>query len=140
MVKKYRPNRSDQEWFDLITECRQSGLSDKAWCDMHDIPSSTFYNAVGRLRKKACEIPKPTNNKSVMDLTSNKQEVVQIKVVPDEEPEPVIPVCQEMTDMYLDNSHTIEILMNGTTTLRIYNAVDPALLESVIHMIRRAAC
>ena len=35
-----QPRRSDQEWFDLIMECRQSGLSDKAWCEEHGIPTS----------------------------------------------------------------------------------------------------
>ena len=41
----------------LIQECRTSGMSDKQWCEMHNIPMSTFYNTITRLRKKACDIP-----------------------------------------------------------------------------------
>ena len=74
--------RSDQEWLQLITECRQSGLSDKAWTELHDIPSSSFYNAVSRLRKNACTIPEPTGTTPMLDLTSNKQDVVQIDILP----------------------------------------------------------
>ena len=76
--------RSDQEWLQLITECRQSGLSDKAWTELHDIPSSSFYNAVSRLRKNACTIPEPTGTTPMLDLTSNKQDVVQIDILPDD--------------------------------------------------------
>lgn len=37
--------------------CSQSGLSDKEWCTANGIVVSSFYNAVVRLRKKACRIP-----------------------------------------------------------------------------------
>ena len=47
-------NRSLEEWMALITECRQSGLSDAAWCEQQGISVSSFYNAATRLRKKAC--------------------------------------------------------------------------------------
>ena len=53
----HHPQRSLQEWFDLITLCRQSGLSDYDWCKNHDIPASSFYNAVSKLRKKAVQLP-----------------------------------------------------------------------------------
>ncbi|MFR7376466.1 MAG: IS66 family insertion sequence element accessory protein TnpA [Oliverpabstia sp.] len=38
---------------ELVTECRQSGLTDAAWCNEHGISPSCFYNAVTRLRKKS---------------------------------------------------------------------------------------
>ena len=52
MSKKRAPGRSLDEWMDLVTECRQSGLTDAAWCNEHGISPSCFYNAVTRLRKK----------------------------------------------------------------------------------------
>lgn len=51
------PRRSDEEWMNLIQECRTSGLSDKCWCEDHQIPVSSFYRRVSLLRKKACAIP-----------------------------------------------------------------------------------
>ena len=56
MVQK-RIRRTDQEWLDLIQECRTSGLTDKAWCEQQHIQRSNFYYQIRRLRKKACEIP-----------------------------------------------------------------------------------
>lgn len=56
MADKRASGRSLDEWMDLVTECRQSGLTDAAWCNEHGISPSCFYNAVTRLRKKACQI------------------------------------------------------------------------------------
>ena len=64
MSKKRAPGRSLDEWMELVTECRQSGLTDAAWCNEHGISPSCFYNAVTRLffvkhfsLKKASEFP-----------------------------------------------------------------------------------
>ena len=57
MSNKRAQGRSLDEWMELVTECRQSGLTDAAWCNEHGISPSCFYNAVTRLRKKACQIP-----------------------------------------------------------------------------------
>ena len=37
MKSKRTPGRSLDEWMQLVTECRQSGLTDAAWCHEHDI-------------------------------------------------------------------------------------------------------
>lgn len=40
-----------EKQYQLVLECRQSGLSDYNWCLEHDIKPGTFYNWVKRLRK-----------------------------------------------------------------------------------------
>ena len=55
----YRKSRTLDEWMEVITTSRQSGLSDTEWCRRNDIPTRTFENAVSRLRKHACELPLP---------------------------------------------------------------------------------
>ncbi len=65
--------RSDEEWMSLLQDCRKSGLTDRAWCDLHDIYPTTFYRAIKRLRKKACLIPEHTSN-----VAPQSQEVVEI--------------------------------------------------------------
>ena len=52
MSSKRAPGRSLDEWMELVIQCRQSGLTDAAWCNEHAV-----YNAVTRLRKKAYQIP-----------------------------------------------------------------------------------
>lgn len=127
---------SDQDWLQLIQECRTSGLSDKAWCETNNIAPSTFYNAIARLRRKSFDIPAPAVSKSpyIMDLTS-KQEVVQIDICPDT----AVTVPNEKTGAHLDNSHTIELQANDFR-LKISNDADPILLEQVLRMVRTSVC
>ena len=74
MSDKRAPRRSLDDWMELVTECRQSGLTDAAWCKAQGISPSCFYNAVSRLRKKACQIPDPIGRAKTLDLTSHKQD------------------------------------------------------------------
>ena len=91
MSNKRAPGRSLDEWMELVIQCRQSGLTDAAWCNEHGISPSCFYNAVTRLRKRACQIPDPVGKASTLDLTSHKQDVVQIAIEPEVSPEELIP-------------------------------------------------
>ena len=142
-MRSKHPGRSNAEWMDLITECRQSGLSDSVWCDQHNIPKSSFYNAVTRLRKMACAIPDPADKARIaMDFTA-KQEVVKIDIVPDPDTHPCkpatpVPAMQETAE-YLDNSHKIEIILDSAS-IRVGNGADPALLEVAIRTLRAALC
>lgn len=70
-----RNYRTDEEWLSLIQECRSSGLTDKQWCEAHQICPSNFYYQIRRFRKRACEIPE---SQSKTPLTAQKQEVVQV--------------------------------------------------------------
>ncbi len=63
---------NNEQWLELITQCRASGLTDRQWCIQNGIPVSTFYYHIRALRKKACEIP------VAADTAVQKQEVVQI--------------------------------------------------------------
>ena len=133
-----RVRRTDDEWMQLITECRQSGVADKLWCEQHDIPISSFYNAVVRLRKKACDIPTTAARTPVIDLTTSKQDVVRIGLVPDEPVIHGIPSAPEQNRYisHIDNSHTIE-LMIGENCLRMSNNADPGLVGRMIEILRR---
>lgn len=75
MIQKMK-RRSLQEWTSLIQECRTSGLSDMEWCKQHGIPTSTFYNKIAMLRKKACDIPKAQRHTSY-----KPQEVVPLEII-----------------------------------------------------------
>jgi len=68
------PRRTEQEWMDIIQECRASGMSDKAWCDQHHIPHSNFYYHIRKFRARACAIPETS-----VSPFREKQDVVQIQ-------------------------------------------------------------
>ena len=128
MSKKRAPGRSLDEWMELVTECRQSGLTDAAWCNEHGISPSCFYNAVTRLRKKA----------STLDLTSHKQDVVQIAIEPESSPAGLIP-DNGISPMHLDNSHTIEIEADGLL-IRMSNEIKPLLLKMLMDTLKESLC
>ena len=132
MSGKRTPGRSLDEWMELVTACRQSGLTDAAWCHEHGISPSCFYNAVTRLRKRACQIPDPSGKASTLDLTSHKQDVVQIAIEPDQSP-------AELISMEQNNSHTIEIEASGLR-IRMSNAVQPVLLRTLMDALKESIC
>ena len=138
MSNKRAPGRSLDEWMELVTECRQSGLTDAAWCNEHGISPSCFYNAVTRLRKKACQIPDPAQKASTLDLTSHKQDVVQIAIEPETPPAELIST-ERNNSLYLDNSHTIEIEAKGLR-IRMNNDIQPILLRTLMDVLKEPVC
>ena len=42
MSDKRAPRRSLDDWMELVTECRQSGLTDAAWCETQGISDSHY--------------------------------------------------------------------------------------------------
>ena len=81
-MRAQRKTRDEQ--YQLVLECRQSGLSDYAWCQEHGIKTNTFYNWVKRLRKAGSyDIPAPAGRDTY--APSPKQDIVKVEFV-DEEP------------------------------------------------------
>ena len=138
MSSKRAPGRSLDEWMELVIQCRQSGLTDAAWCNEHGISPSCFYNAVTRLRKKACQIPGPAGKASTLDLTSHKQDVVQIAIEPETSPAELVS-DKDNRSMYLDNPHTIEIEARGLM-IRMNNTVHPSLLKILMDALKDPLC
>ena len=68
--------KNTTDWMQLIQECRTSGLSDREWCSQNDIPASTFYYHIKRLRKQACDIPVSVSRKAAV-----RQEVVRLDII-----------------------------------------------------------
>ena len=138
-----RNYHSDEEWLELITQSRRSGLADADWCRRNRIPTSSFYNAVSRLRKKACEIPEPLSGGTgkVVDLTSGTStpDVVPIRIEPECSPAAEITPVRERSASHFDNSHSIEIL-SGSIRIRIHNGTDPELLSAVLSSLGRLPC
>jgi len=140
MAQSRAPRRSQEEWLQLIIECRNSGMTDRTWCEQHGILASSFHNAVKRLRKDSCDIPYVSSKKPyALDLTSQKQEAVHIDIYPDTIPDAAVPAPQAASVPHIDNSHMIELIM-GDVSLKASNSADPVLLQRIIQMLHPALC
>ncbi len=122
---------AQDEQFRLITQCRQSGLSDYQWCQMHDVNPGTFYNWISRLRKRGYSIPMTGTKRST--LSENRQEVVKIDLIPDR------PVSTALSSQVDSANHvtlepsvpTMEISV-GKATLRLFHDADADMVETVL--------
>lgn len=124
--------------FELIMQCRSSGLSDRQWCINQGIPQSTFYTWLKKLRDKACyEIPKSTNRNDETSQPST-QDVVQVKIVPDSMPSFNQAPNRSFTPDHF-NDETITIHMAGIQ-VGIKNSADPHLLADTLKMLRMFLC
>jgi len=127
---------SDQEWMTLISTCRSSGLSDYMWCIKNNIPRSTFYNAVTRLRKKACAIPEQIDHNE-LDITSCNQDVVKVNVMDDIATDTMVHISSSEN---IDNLYTMK-LQFGSFSLMLSNKADPTLAGELLRQIGgRNAC
>ena len=120
---------TDDEWMEIISECRNSGLSDSDWCQEHGISKYTFYKAVARLRRKACELP---SRSFAGRLEPRSQDVVRISLESEKLPADN-PSCIRFPD------YTIGITC-GNVTIHLSNDADINLAEDVIRMTGRLLC
>ena len=128
---------SSEEQFQLILECRQSGLSDARWCIEHGIRPTTFYNWVSRLRKKGVTLPEPVHAQEY--LPDKPQEVVKLEVISDSLYEETI-ATRETSPLMRETFSSVMKLEIGTSTLSISNATEPALLAQVIRLLQERVC
>ena len=136
-----RTFHSAEEWMQMVTTCRQSGMSDKDWCAANGINISTFYNAVARLRKKACQIPEREQNEdAIHDLTvKSLPDVVPVSIIPEtKQGFSAAPALQDAA-MHYDNSHMVQITA-GNLSVRLCNGTDPSLVEQILSFLVNQPC
>ncbi len=127
--------KTTEEQYQLVLECRRSGLTDCDWCRKNGINPNTFYTWINRLRKKACyPIPEP----SAVPIPDSRpvQEVVKVDILPEklpckpfEQKNAFIPAQTVQT-----GAASIEIEADGVT-FRFSGTVDISLYEKTLLMI-----
>lgn len=137
MTTTRRKNVPMKEQINLINECRKSGLTDADWCRENGIAPSTFYNWVSRCRKASADILGP--NYGHKETPRPKQDIVSIDIVPEKLPEQPATCQIHPASLNLDNSHTIEVVVNGIV-IRVCNNADPLLLSKILHLFRSLPC
>jgi transposase-like protein len=124
---------STDEQFQLIMECRQSGLSDYQWCKVKGINPSTFYNWINRHRKRGITIPTPSDQ--VEKISVPIQEVVKVDLLPElvsvNAPMQVERKIGISSDFAAKELPTVEILL-GNATIRFFNSTDKSLIKTIL--------
>lgn len=125
-----------EERFDLILECRNSGLTDYQQCKQKGISTNALYRWINRFRQNGYpDIPKA---KGKSQIAPAKQEVVKLDIVADT-------LCETSGYSFCENnvqeagpsvfsgsvSPTMEIIKNGAL-IRVSNNVNPQLLDVVL--------
>lgn len=129
-----------EERFNLILECRNSGLTDYQWCKQKGISTNTLYRWINKFRQNGYpNIPKA---KGKSQIAPAKLEVVTCDIVADI-------TCETSGYNFCENngqeispsvfsgggSPTIEIIKKGTL-IRASNNVNPQLLDAVLSRLR----
>ena len=121
-----RSKFSLQEKYDMIMDCRTSGLSDFQWCRNHDICPSTFYGWVKQVQKDHADIPRQAEKVSAASVP--KPDVVKLEIVD----APVNTVSDISTHSQSVSDYTVEISIGSKTFIRLSNDVNPVLLAQIM--------
>ena len=122
---------SCDEQMQLIMECRQSGLSDYQWCQMHDINPGTFYNWISRMKKQGITLPESSGRGRY--ASSPVQEVVKLELIPEENavPATAISPCNAYA---VANDVAFEVVTHSAT-IRVFNNTDAQMLENLFRCL-----
>lgn len=115
---------TQQERYELVLECRRSGLTDYQWLEEHGIRRSTFYKWIRDFREKGYpELPEPLRQRSPHKPQS--QEVVRVDLLPDSYQSTSGSMRAAVTEPVME-------IISGRTVIRLTNAADPQLLRTVL--------
>ena len=130
--------KTTDEWRTIIETARASGLSDRAWCIANNVPSSSFYYNVKRLRMQACGVSGQKNEL----LPQIPQQVVPLEIIDDPETPNVLETNALTQVTYHANAdqHTlISINLNGMN-IEISNSASADQIKAVITALGEALC
>lgn len=115
----------------LITECRQSGLSDYQWCEKNGIHPGNFYNWVSKLRKSGYTFPESVTKSNAAPAT---QEVVKVDLLQSQEASQMVEQNVNLPIVQSAPAVAAELLI-GNITLRLFNGADEQVIQNTLRYI-----
>lgn len=95
-VLKVRSEYRLQEWTEIIRQCQNSGLSNKAFCQQNGISEKSYYYWLRKLRNTLAE--------------SNVPQLVQLESAPDVVPDSMIHIQFRGASMDLPGTTDVEAI------------------------------
>jgi hypothetical protein len=142
-----------EESYQKVVECRKSGLTDRQWCIENQIPSSTFYTWIKRLRMKSVfDLPESiAKNPEKRNVHHNMMLSKSIScALPTEAPFPLSNhTCSDLNHRSIAAEHAvteyrledvpIEIQFQHMN-IRIRNSADPVLFSNTLKVLKGILC
>lgn len=128
-----RSRYTKQQKFDLIMECRSSGLSDYQWCRANHVSASTFYGWTQQLKRDGFQLPECASIDTF--APSSTPDIVKLEIVDDVIPTQPVAVNATKTT----NNYSVEITL-GKASIKISNNVSPDLLSTIMNCIGGSLC
>ena len=118
--------------YELVMQCRQSGLSDKQWCLDNNIAPSTFYYWIRRLQQKACyDLPEAAYRRNDIPAVAVKQDVVCVNIQPDSATKVEAPGYPESSNV---------MLQYGGVRIALSDEFNEQTLKRVLLTLRETVC
>ena len=129
------------EQYEMVIECRSSGLTDYQWCMEHGINMNTFHSWVKRLKTRHHRnVPRRYGCRTI-DLPPVKQDIVRIDVVDDTVADDSVPVVKEslLPSSTQCDTPAIKIQVPGID-ISVSNHADPSLVSHILRSIGGGLC
>lgn len=121
--------------YELVMQCRQSGLSDRQWCLDNNIVPSTFYYWIRKLQQRACyDLPETASRRENVPVVAARQDVVCVNIQPD----PVREV-KKMDTPGCPDATTIA-LQYGGVRIALADDFNEQTLKRVLLTLRETLC
>ena len=121
--------------YELVMQCRQSGLSDRQWCLDNNIVPSTFYYWIRKLQQRACcDLPETASRKGSVPVASARQDVVCVNIQPD----PAREIKKIDTPGCLDTATVA--LQYGGVRIALADDFNEQTLKRVLLALRETLC
>ena len=120
--------------YELVMQCRRSGLSDRQWCLDNDIVPSTINYWVRRLRQHACYDLPETECSGRNVSAAGKQDVVCVNIQPD-------PVRETAGIPVVNIPEAANIMLQyGGVSIALSNDFEEQTLKRVLLTLRETVC
>jgi len=117
-IQKLNKSGRLDDWANMVSQCRNSGMTVSAWCKEHGVSIKTYYYRLKRLCEAIPEQAKPDN----LPLPSGEAEPLFAEVTPAERTK--------------RSSAVINIRL-GNTQVEIYNGADAVTIETALRALSR---
>lgn len=121
-----RLKRTDQEWFDLIQDCRTSGLKINRWCAQHGITLKALYYHTRRLQQKGYSIP----GRVISATPKQRQDIIQLDI----QGNPSVESSGEPALALETSIAAVRIDFHGVL-LEISNHAAPDIITNTVHAL-----